>query len=95
MNSDQIFGVLQEISVLGTNDKVDVLKEMLEDEDFAEVVNLAYNPLITFNVLNATMSKTGNKLFTDQTFQLLLRLSSRSVTGNAAREELFEKMKPT
>jgi DNA ligase-1 len=95
MNSNEIYEALE---VIASNPsklyKIDLLTEFLEDEEFKRVIVLAYNPFITFGVKSKTIniSYPGDKVFNDQIYNVFDKLSTRVLTGNAAREEIFYQM---
>ncbi len=95
MNSDEVFEALE---LIASNPsklyKIDLLKEFLEDNTFKNIIILAYNPFITFGVKSKTItiSHTGDKVFNDQIYNMFDKLSTRALTGNAAREEIFYQM---
>lgn len=86
----------------GKNDKIKLIKEMLGKYDQAgEVLNYALSPFITFGVATTIMKPselplTGMKVPNDKIepmfFDVLNRLASREVTGNAAVELVNEAM---
>jgi len=73
--------------------KIAFLEELLEDEDFKKVIQLAYNPLITFGILTVpeTLS-TGDDNFDHTTFEMLSALAERKLTGNAAKSFILEEL---
>jgi len=91
MNSTEILEALQFIADDASKlNKVKYLKELLEDEEFKRVVCLAYNPFITFGVKDiAPLLLSGWGNFNEQTFSLLHDLSTRTLSGFAARDALI------
>ncbi|MPS48574.1 hypothetical protein [Methylobacillus sp.] len=92
MNSQQAFGVIERVaSHSGRNDKVAILAEHKEDEFFKRVLVYALDPTITYGVkaLPETIESPGNtRMFNDATFDLLDKLKSRHLTGDAAIEAI-------
>ena len=69
-----------------TNDKVFLLEQCLSEESIATIFNLAYNPRTTFGIKSIdTMSLIGLERFGTYSIDLLLDLSKRKYTGNAAK----------
>jgi len=92
MNSNEIFEALEFIKGdPSSNAKVEYLKEFLEDDEFRKVVQLAYNPFVTFGLkgLNLEGGLYGKGIFCDSTYDILDQLSSREMTGNQARDTVW------
>ena len=90
MSTDEVFQFVELIAEeTGRNAKEELLREFLDDEVFRKVVELAYNPLITFGVLNVSARDVpyrGEGQFSEATWTLLRDLSNREATGGLARE---------
>lgn len=92
MNSTEIFEALQFIAdEPSTNAKITYLSEFLDNEDFRLVVQMAYDPFITFGIKNLELSnlKVGKRTFGNFTYVILGKLKGRDLTGNAARESVW------
>ena len=69
------------------------LEEFLEDPEFTRVIKLAYDPLVTFGVLNVVIPlEKGEHNFDEETYDIFAALSSRRLTGNNARAIVVEHM---
>lgn len=89
MDSDEIQECLQLIAgSSSTTGKQEMLQELLPDPDFARVVNLAYNPFIRFGVLQFPEHACGDEIFVEGTYEMLLKLASRELSGSAARQAI-------
>lgn len=83
----------------GKNAKKEFAKDILENEDWREVISLTLNPFITFGVgpvtikeLDWDVATAADGEFADDTFELLSRLSTRDVTGSSAKVMLQEEI---
>ena len=75
-----------------TNEKVSLLSEFLQDEDFRDVVTMAYDPFMRYGVLQTPAHSIGTGVFREETKNLLIVLSKRHLTGNAALEAIGEEL---
>lgn len=98
MTSSEIMNFLCMISETpSNNDKIDWLRELLEDDDFRRVIQLAYDPYVTFGINNLSFvtAEPGFEDFDEGTFMILNDLSKRIITGNSAKDiinTLFSKL---
>ena len=77
----------------GTNAKIEILKEVKKDKelerDFLRIVNATLNPYINFYIKSYKLTDEGTNKITDlQSLEVLYKLASREVTGNAAKKLL-------
>jgi len=90
MKSSEIFTVLEQVaSTSKKNEKKDILKEHSLSRQFREVLETAYNPLVTFGIAKRPdryESRTEEE-FSEETWKFLDSLSDRSLTGSAAISE--------
>lgn len=94
MNSNQIYETVENIaSASGKNAKIALLAEYLKDPDFLKVVVYALDPFITYGQRPARVIGTGVNLWNDDTFKMLDALSSRQLTGNAAKQIIEQQMR--
>jgi len=75
-----------------TNEKIEILKQNKDNEVFKKILLYTYSPLINYYVKDFYWNREPNVVYLSKEyiFKVLDRLSSRTVTGNAAREELSE-----
>jgi len=95
MDSKEIFESLEFISEdPSKNNKIAYLKELLQDNDFRRVVEYAYNPYITFGILEfEDFSRTFEpKTWHEGVWTLLDNLKERYLTGHNAREAIWENL---
>ena len=94
MNSQEISQFLGIIATEpGKNAKIELLEEFLEDEDFERVIQMTYDPLITYGVLQVPEVEThGNEQFNEDTFKMLHSLSQRKLTCNSALEAITDEL---
>jgi DNA ligase-1 len=93
MTSDDIAQVLNVIAEEPKRTtKEEILKELFEDELFKKIVKLAYDPFITFGVLEIPAVHSGRGYFNTETFNLLSDLADRTLTGNLAREMIISEL---
>jgi DNA ligase-1 len=76
----------------GKNDKVFLLEEFLEDEEFKRVVEYAYDPLVTFGLLKLPNVSPGGGNFKDTTWNVLDLLRERELTGNDAKDVVYNEL---
>nr|WP_042670040.1 hypothetical protein [Methylobacterium sp. B34] len=92
MNSYDVITLLDEIAATSSrNAKEDLLRKHIDDPLVQRVVRLAYDPFVTFGITPPTLTTFGEAVFTMDTpevWSLLDRLAKRTLTGNAAREEV-------
>jgi len=86
MNSDEIYELLE---VVGSEDsknvKIELLKEFMQDGDFERVLKYAYNPFKRFYMQRLKPLRAGaSGEFSEQTWNVLDRLSSRDLSGYEA-----------
>jgi len=78
----------------GKKDKIALLEEFLEDEDFRRIINYTYNPFNTYGIANIPDRATsGSGEFNDNTYDILDELISRCLTGNKARDTIQEEIR--
>jgi ATP-dependent DNA ligase len=92
VNSYDVITLLDEIAATSSrNAKEDLLRKHIDDPLVQRVVRLAYDPFITFGITPPQVKTFGKAVFTTDTpevWSLLDRLAKRSLTGNAAKEEV-------
>lgn len=82
-----VFDMIENIANAKGKQKEILLKDYSGSEVLKKVFNLAYNPTIQFNVRNFNNGlQTRGLTEIDNMFDVLEELSTRKVTGNAARE---------
>jgi ATP-dependent DNA ligase len=88
-----IYNIIEKISnTSSTNEKIEILKQNKDNEVLKKILLYTYSPLINYYVKDFYWNREPNVAYLskEHIFQVLDRLSSRTVTGNAAREELSE-----
>lgn len=95
MESRNIFAVVGALErTSGTNDKVALLREFMEDPDFRLVLRLTYDPMTTYGVTVSEKYPAGTMEWDLKTIGLLEHLADRSLTGNLAKDAIaFEFMR--
>lgn len=75
-----------------TNEKIEILKQNKDNEILKKILVYTYSPLINYYVKDFYWNREPNEVYLskEHIFQVLDRLSSRTVTGNTARAELSE-----
>lgn len=96
-NIYESFAVLHKIGdVSSTNAKQDILREYGHNDVLKTLLFSAYNPFVQYNIkkIPTSIDDCTGKEATEQRYrdflQLLVRLSKREVTGNAAIQELVD-----
>ncbi len=90
--------LLQQIEVLrkvsGTLEKERVLRRNQSSPAFRRILQYAYNPFVKYHIRKIPKDVQGNGFgeLNQETWVLLNKLSARKITGNVARETLFEYM---
>ena len=94
MDSSTIYSCLDIIAgEPKTSVKIALLEEFLEDEDFRDIISMAYNPLVTYGVLAIEPPLVpGDQDFTMHTFDILEKLANRELTGNEAHAEIKDQL---
>ena len=93
MDSNEIFSFLELIAEEpGKIAKVDYLRDFLQDDDFRKVVQYAYDPLVTFGVLQLSETSHGSRGFNEDTWILLDLLKDRDITGNEAKDCIYNEL---
>lgn len=91
-NSNEIFTIIETIAATASkNEKQALVTQHVQDEAFLKVVCLAYDPFITFGVRNIPQQDplaTADGQFSEATWNLFSKLSSRELSGNAARDAI-------
>ncbi|WP_374335578.1 hypothetical protein [Methyloversatilis sp.] len=93
MNSREIFALLEEIASTSSRiEKEDLIGAKITDENFLFVLKAALNPFVTYGIAKIELngSKSGHDIAWKDLAFILLDLSSRKLSGNAARETLIE-----
>jgi len=89
VNSIDVYRLLQEIgATTSRNAKEDLLRSKIEDPTVQRVVQLAYDPFITFGITPPQVKGAGRLSFdhtSPQPWVMLHQLSKRELTGNAAK----------
>lgn len=89
MNSCEILRALDAVADLkGKNEKAALLTTLMVDQTFQRVMKLMLNPLISFYKRPVRSQVFGDQQFTDETWLILDRLSTRTLSGDAASREL-------
>lgn len=90
MNSIEILKALEEIGADSSKTgKQAKLAKYLTDDAFGDVVQWALDPFVNFGVRPSRYSGfAGNFVWTSRTWDLLINLSTRKLTGNAAAEAI-------
>ena len=89
-----VYSVLFDIAkAAGTNAKIEILKEVKNDKDlerdFLRIVSATLNPYINFYIKSYKLTDEGSNKITDsESLEVLRKISSREVTGNAAKKLL-------
>lgn len=90
MNSDLIFEQIEAVAaVSGKNDKEALIASHAGDEEFKTALRYAYDPFMRFGIAKVPERTTFGAGYFDEggdTWALLDRLSSKALTGNAARD---------
>lgn len=75
-----------------TNEKIEILKQNKDNEILKKILVYTYSPLINYYVKDFYWNREPNVVYLSKEyiFEVLDRLSSRTVTGNTARAELSE-----
>lgn len=90
--------LLQEIELLrktsGSLDKERVLKGAMLSPTFKRILQYTYNPFVKYHIRKIPDDVRGRGFceLNQETWVLLNKLSARKITGNVARETLFEYM---
>lgn len=94
MDSFEIYHLLRIIEdEPSTNAKIALLEEFLEDHIFKNILQMAYDPYVTYGIINMRPpSNNGDGVFNDETFQLLSKLGNRQLTGNTARDTIAKEL---
>jgi DNA ligase-1 len=93
MNSTEIFNCLQLIAnTISKNEKVKLIYELLGDDDFKEVIVHAYNPYMMFGIKTLPPIQPGIGVFNKWTWQMLLMLNRRDLTGDDARVAVLDEL---
>lgn len=95
MNTDQIYDLIEAIgAVSGRNEKEKLLEVAINDETLIEVLRYANDPLITFGITppKRLAREVGCEFDEVLTWSLLEKLRARTLTGNAARDEVKDMM---
>lgn len=91
MNSSEIFNVIEAIAATSSkNEKLAMLAEHKNCDSFKAVLTAAYNPFMTYGIAKAPLKTVGGGLrgFNNETWLMLGEMVKRTLTGNAARDEL-------
>lgn len=97
MNSDQIWDAIQQVGAEPSKlKKEELLRGFLQDDQFRRVIELVYDPFITFGVTSRVMDGRQNvetasaQPFGDMTFQILDALAKRELTGLEAAQVIAQ-----
>lgn len=92
MSSEEIADLLQFIAdEPGKLLKIEYLSEALEDGEFERVVVAAYDPYVRYYLKTVELQGGGVGIFsTECVWELLDKLSSRELSGNAARDAIYK-----
>lgn len=94
MNSDQVYAAIEKIAQTASkNEKEALVKQFLQFPLFQRVCVAAYNPFITYGIAKVPPRDTekyapGSSVFGVALWDMLLALEKRTLTGNAARDEV-------
>lgn len=93
MNSTQIFSLIRQISGLTVSAKIRNLQAYKDDEQLAKVFKLTLDKSITFGVTSKSLytwpQDPESHNFNEGTWQLLEDLQNRRLTGEAAKQALY------
>ena len=96
--SDEILSALDAVAAEPSKTaKLGMLKAYCDSQTFRHVLELAYSPFRTYGVSPDRPEKSGSAFFDHLTMDMVYRLASRELTGNAAREAIaseFERLSP-
>lgn len=94
MDSREIFIAIEETAATSKKkEKESLLKEYCQCDEFKEVLKAALDPLITYGVQKTPdVSSFGGKRFGVSTWQLLVDLHERNLTGHAAIDAIATEM---
>lgn len=86
MNSTQIYSAIEQIAAEPSkNEKEKLVKQFMEDDEFRDVLRQALDPFITFGIRPKRHEGVAGTGTTDiDTYAMLNKLASRSLTGAAA-----------
>lgn len=73
-------------SVRSRTEKIEILKQALQDTEFRKIVKFAIDPYITFGITDYTIEPDSIVGVSESLFEFLEKLSRREYTGNTARE---------
>lgn len=90
MNSVEAFDLIEKIAATSSkNAKIGLLQSAAMDEFLQDVLHFCYNPFKTYGVIDLPLKvRNGEKSFDVQTWDILNRLITRILSGNAAREAI-------
>lgn len=93
MTSCEVFNVIEQIANAKGKAKEKLLAEHMHDEMLREVLKATYDPFVTYGIKQVPeVTQPGNETFSDSTFDLLDKLASRQLTGNAAKQAIEDEL---
>ncbi len=96
MNSTDIFNLIGEIrNTSSTNEKSELIKQNIKDDNFRKVLEYTYNPSKIYGIVPDSSwgyGISGLDDFDNSVIDLLDNLIARKLTGNAARDALLQKL---
>lgn len=99
MQSNAIYQVIEKIAADSSkNGKQAIIEAMKDEPEFLRVLKAALDPFITYGIGKDNFPKvagqSGQGNFDDSTWLMLNNLSSRALSGNAARAAITEALTP-
>jgi DNA ligase-1 len=87
MNTDEVFGLIEEIgNTPGKNDKIAMLKACASSDTLKKALQMAYDPTISYGIRavpNRSSLTAAGELFNEQTWMMLAQMRDRTLTGSA------------
>jgi DNA ligase-1 len=95
LHSEHIHTAISQIAAASGNAKQALINEAMDHEPFVKVCKLALDPFITYGIKKVPeISGEGqSKMMGTDEFDLLDKLASRELTGNAAKEAIEKALK--
>lgn len=92
MDSNEIFQAVEEIAAAKGNDKKAVIGQYKGDKDFMRVLDMAYNPYITYGITKVAPFEyyANDNPLTDEHWDVFEKLANRELTGGAAESAVID-----
>lgn len=99
MSSNNVFEIIELVASNDSkNAKIEILRELSEEEPaLVRVLKYAYDPLVSFGMLNIDAKPAGEAEFNEDTWSVLQDLYERNLTGSTAKrvvQEMLREMSP-